>query len=150
MVSLVGFGLIVWGYALARRDPTVLWNVPVWSRHLASLLVLAAFILVAAAYVPRNHIKAAIGHPMFAGVKVWALGHLLSNGTLADLLLFGAFLVWAALGFRSARARDRKAQVSYAPGTAGATVATLAAGVVGWAVFAFLLHGPLIGVAPFG
>ena len=150
VASLVGFGLIIWGYSLARQEPAVLWNAPVWSRHLAALLMLVAFVLLAAAYVPRNHIKSAIGHPMFVGVKVWALGHLLSNGTLADLLLFGSFLVWAALGFRSARARDRQAQVSYPAGTAGATVATLVAGVAGWAIFTYLLHRPLIGVSPLG
>ncbi|MBA3479820.1 MAG: NnrU family protein [Lautropia sp.] len=150
VAALIGFGLIIWGYSLARQDPTVLWNAPVWSRHLAALLVLVAFVLLAAAYVPRNHIKSALGHPMFIGVKVWALGHLLSNGTLADLLLFGSFLIWAALGFRSARARDRKAQVNYPAGSAGATVATLVAGVAGWAIFAYLLHGPLIGVALLG
>lgn len=150
IASLVGLGLIIWGYSLARQDPTVLWNAPVWSRHLASLLVLAAFVLIAAAYVSRNHLKSAIGHPMFAGVKVWALGHLVSNGTLADLLLFGSFLVWAALGLRSARARDRKAQVSYPAGTIGGTVTTLIAGVAAWAIFAWFLHRPLIGVAPLG
>jgi len=79
---------------------------------------------------------------------VWAFAHLLSNGTLADLLLFGSFLVWAALGFRSARARDRRANTSHVPGTLGGTVATVVAGSAVWALFAFYLHGRLIGVAP--
>ena len=86
---------------MARSEPVVLWNPPLWTRHLASLLVLVAFVLLVAAYVPRNHFKAAFGHPMFAGVKTWAFAHLLSNGTLADLLLFGGFLAWSVLGFRS-------------------------------------------------
>jgi uncharacterized membrane protein len=150
LVSLIGFALIIWGYSMARQAPTVLWNPPVWSRHLAALLVLIAVVLIAAAYVPHNHFKAAIGHPMLAGTKVWALGHLLSNGTLADLLLFGGFLVWAAVAFRNARMRDRKAQVSYPAGTVGGTVGTLVVGVAAWAIFGWFLHGPLIGVAPFG
>jgi uncharacterized membrane protein len=148
--SLVGFGLIVWGYSLARQEPVALWNPPVWSRHLAALLVLLAFILIAAAYIPHNHFKAAIGHPMYAGIKLWALGHLLSNGTLADLLLFGSFLVWAVLGFRSSRARDRRAGTGYPPGAPGGTIATIVAGALAWAIFAFYLHGPLIGVRPMG
>lgn len=148
--ALIGFGLIVWGYSLSRQDPVLLWAAPVWTRHLAALLVLMAFILIAAAYVPRNHLKAAIGHPMLAGTKLWALGHLLSNGSLADVLLFGSFLIWAIVGFRSARARDRLANKSYPAGTVGGTTATIVAGTVVWAIFAFFLHGPLIGVRPLG
>ena len=150
VASLVGFALIVWGYSLARQNPVQLWSAPVWSRHASSLLVLLAFILIAAAYVPRNHLKAAIGHPMYAGAKLWAVGHLLANGTLADLLLFGSFLVWAVAGFRSSRARDRRAGVSYPAGTAGRTIETVVIGTVVWAIFAFYLHGPLIGVRPLG
>ena len=150
VASLVGLALIVWGYGMARTEPVVLWNPPLWTRHLASLLVLVAFVLIAATYVPPNHFKAALGHPMYAGVKAWAFAHLLSNGTLADVLLFGAFLLWAILGFRSGRVRDRKAQVTYPAGTARGTTIAVVAGAVFWAVFAFLLHGPLIGVRPLG
>ena len=107
VASIVGFGLIVWGYGLARAEPTVLWAPQPWARHLAALLMLFAFILLAAAYVPNNGIKAWVHHPMVLGVKVWALAHLLANHTLADLLLFGSFLVWAVLDFRAARQRDR-------------------------------------------
>jgi uncharacterized membrane protein len=148
--ALIGFALIVWGYGLARRSPVVLWDTPVWSRHLAALLVLIAFILVAAAYTPRNHLKASLGHPMLLGTKVWAFAHLLSNGTLADLLLFGSFLAWAVVAFRSARLRDRLAHVSYPAGTASGTLVAVVAGLVAWAVFAFYLHGLLIGVQPLG
>jgi len=146
--SGIGLALIVWGYGMARSEPVVLWNPPLWTRHLASLLVLLAFVLLVAAYVPRNHFKAAFGHPMYAGVKTWAFAHLLSNGTLADLLLFGGFLAWAVLGFRAARRRDRKAQVTYPAGTASGTIICLVVGIVAWAIFAFFLHGPLIGVRP--
>ena len=109
VVSIVGLALIVWGYGMARTAPIEVWNPPVFTRHLASLFTLAAFVLLVAAYVPRNRIRAAIGHPMVAGVKLWAFAHLLANGTVADLLLFGSFLVWAIFDFRAARRRDRAA-----------------------------------------
>lgn len=150
LVSLAGFALIVWGYGLTREAPVDLWFPPLWTRHVTTLLTLPAFILLAAAYVPGNSFKAAIGHPMVAGVKLWALAHLVSNGRLGDVLLFGAFLVWAALDFRSARRRDRAAGVQRAAVTPARNAATIAAGVIAWAAFAAFLHGWLIGVKPFG
>jgi uncharacterized membrane protein len=150
VVSLVGFVLLVWGYGVARQDPVPLWTPSIGMRHLASLLTLVSFIFLAAAYVPRNAIKARLGHPMTLGVKVWALGHLLANHTLADLLLFGGFLVWSVLCFRAARARDRAAGTVRPAGTAAGTALTVAVGVGAWVVFALWLHGPLIGVRPFG
>lgn len=149
LLSLAGFGLIVWGYGQARQEPVVLWNAPVAMRHVAALLTLIAFVLLAAAYVPRNAIKAGVHHPMVLAVKVWAFAHLLANGTLADLLLFGAFLAWAVVCFIAARKRDRAAGARYPAGTAGGTAATLVAGAAAWAAFAFWLHGALIGVRPF-
>lgn len=149
LLSLAGFGLIVYGFGLARQAPEVLWTPPPFMRHLAGLLVLAAFILLAAAYVPRNGIKARLHHPMVLGVKTWALAHLLANGMLHDVLLFGAFLLWSVLCFRAARRRDRAAGTVYPPGRAGATIATVLAGIIGWAAFAFWLHAALIGVRPF-
>jgi uncharacterized membrane protein len=151
LVSIAGFALLLWGYHLARQQPVVLWPAPpVWVRHLTALLVLAAFVLVPAAYVPRNQLKARLHHPMVLGVKLWAFGHLLANNTLADLVLFGSFLLWAVLAFRAARARDRAAGTVYPAGTAGGTVITVVVGVVAWAVFAFWLHAAWIGVAPLG
>ena len=150
VVSLVGFVLLVWGYGVARQDPVPLWTPSIGMRHLASLLTLVSFIFLAAAYVPRNAIKARLGHPMTLGVKVWALGHLLANHTLADLLLFGGFLVWSVLCFRAARARDRAAGTVRPAGTAAGTALTVVVGVGAWVVFALWLHGPLIGVRPFG
>ena len=150
VVSLVGFGLIVWGYGQARLAPQVLWASPAWTRHAACLLVLLAMVLLAAAYVPGNAIKARLHHPMVLSVKVWALAHLLANNTLADLLLFGSFLLWAVLDFRSVRQRDRLAGTRYPAGTLGATALTVALGVALWAVFAFWLHALLFGVRPFG
>ena len=150
VVSLLGFLLIVWGYSIARQDPTVLWSSPTWVRHVAALLTLLAFVFLAAAYVPGNAIKARIGHPMVVSVKVWAFAHLLANNTLADLLLFGSFIVWAALSFRAARARDRADGTVYVRGPMSRTGVAVVLGTVLWAVFAFWAHGALFGVRPFG
>jgi uncharacterized membrane protein len=148
--ALAGFVLLVWGYGHARTDPVVLWIAPVWTRHFAALLTLPAFVLIAAAYMPGTRIKAKIGHPMVAGVKLWAFAHLLANGTLADVVLFGGFLAWAVVDFIASRRRDRRAGVRYPAGSAAGDFRAVAAGVVGWALFAFWLHGWLIGVKPFG
>jgi uncharacterized membrane protein len=148
-VSLLGLVLIVVGYGQARMAPLVLWEPPLWSRHVSALLVLFAFVLLAAAYVPRNRIRRAVGHPMILGVKIWAAGHLLANGALADLLLFGSFLAWAVLDYRAARARDRLHGRADVKATLAATVITVVVGVALWAAFALRLHGWLFGVQPF-
>lgn len=150
LVSLIGLVLLIWGYGLARQQPVVLWVPPVATRHVAALLMLVSFILLTAAYVPRNGIKAWLHHPMVLGVKVWALAHLLSNGNLADVLLFGSFLLWAVLSFRAARQRDRAQGTVYAAGSAAGTAAAVVVGAVAWAGFAFWGHAWLIGVAPLG
>jgi uncharacterized membrane protein len=148
VLSIAGFVLIVVGYGQARLDPVVLWVPPVWTRHLSLLINLLAFIAITAAYVPRNRIKAKIGHPMVAGVKAWAIAHLIANGNLADLILFGAFLAWAVVDFRTARRRDRANGTVYPAGTLGRNAITLAIGALIWAVFTMVLHVRLIGVAP--
>lgn len=150
VVSIVGLGLIVWGYGQARTQPVVLWTPQLWARHLAVLLMLVSFILLVAAYVPRNGIKSRLHHPMVLSVKVWAFAHLLANHTLADLLLFGSFLVWAVLDFRSARQRDRAAGTVYPPGTLRGTLIAVVAGTLVWALFAFWAHAWLFGVSPLG
>ena len=119
-------------------------------RHLASLLTLLSFIVLAAAYVPRNAIKARIGHPMTLAVKIWALAHLLANGNAADLLLFGSFLVWSALVFRAARQRDRLNPPAPVEVRGSALLLCVVAGTAAWAAFAFWAHAALIGVRPFG
>jgi uncharacterized membrane protein len=151
LLSLVGFVLIVYGYGAARQQPVVLWGPPPPAlRHVAALLVLVAFVLLAAAYAPRNAIKARLHHPRILGVKLWAFAHLLANNTLADVLLFGAFLLWAIADFASARRRDRAAGTVYPPGTVSGTLGAVAAGVVLYAVFALWAHAWLFGVRPFG
>ena len=150
VVSLIGLGLVVWGFGLVRQQPVQLWRPPVGMRHLAALLTLISFVLLAAAYVPRNGIKARVHHPMVLGVTLWALAHLLSNGNIGQVVLFGSFLVWAILDFRAARRRDQAAGTRYPRGTAGATGITVALGVGSWIAFALWLHGLLIGVRPLG
>ena len=150
VISVAGLGLIVWGFSLARQQPIQLWSPPLALRHLASLLTLGAFILLVAAYVPGNQIKARLHHPMVLGVKTWALAHLLANGNLAHVILFGSFLAWGVLDFMAARRRDRAAGTHYPTGTARATGITVILGVAAWVVVALWLHGLLIGVRAVG
>jgi uncharacterized membrane protein len=151
VLSLLGFALLVYGFGVARETPVLLWPLPVALRHAAALLVLLAFVLLAAAYVPGNAIQARVRHPMVLGVKTWALAHLLATGRLETVVLFGAFLLWAVLNFSAARKRDRLAAGDVAqPVSKGATVLAVLLGVGAYAVFAVLLHGLLIGIRPWG
>lgn len=148
LASLAGIVLVSIGFGHAGpQEP--LWQPPAFMPHVTGLLVLLAFILVAAAYVPGNHIKEKIGHPMLAGVKAWAFAHLLSNSQPRHILLFGAFLLWAIIDFVASRRRDRAAGVTYPASGLMGDVITVVVGVAGWALFAFYLHKALIGVSPF-
>ncbi len=150
VISLIGFVLLVWGYGQTRSEPVWLWQSPVWTRHLASLLMLPAMILLVATYVPGTRIKARIGHPMLLATKIWALAHLAANGTLADLVLFGSFLIWAVAGFVILRRRDRASARQYPVAGIGRDIIAVVVGVVLWGLFAFHLHRLLMGVGPFG
>ncbi len=150
IIAVLGLVLIIWGYGQARLTPTWLWVSPMWTRHLAALLTIPAFILLAATYVPATRIKARVGHPMLLGVKFWAIAHLIANGTLADLLLFGSFLAWAVALYVVSRRRDRLAGVRYPASGLSRDLIAIVVGLVGWVIFALWLHGPLIGVRPFG
>lgn len=149
LVSIAGFVLLIWGYGRARADTAMLWQPPSWTHYLAALFTLAAFVLVAAAYVRGTHIKGSLHHPMLLGVKSWAFGHLIANGTLAGVVLFGGFLAWAIVDFAASRRRDRIDGTTYPAGTAARDAIAIAIGVVAWAVFAFYLHERWIGVRPF-
>ena len=158
VLSLVGFYALIVGYAEVRMQPIVIWQPPIATRHISVLLMLFASILMVAAYIPGNHLKLRMGHPMVLSVKVWALAHLLSNGNLADLVLFGTFLVWSVLNFKSARARDRiKAAAQtmdeslQAPkAKLSATLITLVGGALLWAGITFYLHALVVGISPMG
>lgn len=149
IISIIGLVLVVIGYGQARQTPVVLWQPATYLTHIAILLNLVAFIFLAGSSPSNNAIRLKLKHPMILGVKVWALAHLLANGTLVDLILFGSFLLWAVLDFRSARKRPilmpGKAVVS-----TKATVIVIVSGIVIWAAFIFGLHQYLIGVSPLG
>lgn len=144
--SLLGFALLVYGFGIARDMPVVLWAPPPAMKHLAYLLTLLAMVLMAAVYVPHNAIKAKLHHPMVLSVKVWALAHVLANGTLAHVVLFGSMLMWSVVLFKASRARDKRNQVVYAAGNKGATILTIEIGIAMWLVFIGWAHGWLIGV----
>ena len=150
VLSILGFALLVWGFSVARQTPVQVWSPPVAMRHVAALLTLVSFILLTAAYVPGNGIKSRLHHPMVLGVKAWALAHLLANGNVAHMVLFGSFLAWAIWNFVASRRRDRLTGVQYPAGSGGATAITVVFGVGAWLAFALVLHGWLIGVRPFG
>ncbi len=150
LLSVLGFALIVWGFGQVRQMPTQLWSAPFGLRHVAAAINLGAFVLLAAAYVPGNSIKARVHHPMVQGVVLWAIAHLLANGNLGQMLLFGSFLAWGALDWRAATRRDQRLGTIYPAGTAGATGVTVALGVGAWIIFTLWLHGLLIGVRPLG
>ena len=91
LLSLIGFALIIWGYGVSRSQGTFLWLPSAGMRHITVVLSLVAFVLLAATYFKGSWIKIRLGHPMALAVKVWAFGHLISNGRLGDVLLFGFF-----------------------------------------------------------
>ena len=150
LASVAGFVLIVYGYGVARQTPVDLWFPPPWAKHLTALLMIPVFILLAASNPKPSHIKAALKHPMTLSVKLWAIAHLISNGRLADVILFGSFLIWAVLVFIAARKRDRRLGTSYAAVGVKFDVIAVVIGLVAYAVFAAFLHTWLIGVRPFG
>lgn len=155
LVSLVGLVLIVYGYQQTRLEPMYVWHPPAAMRHIASLLMLFSFVLLAATYVPGNAIKAKLVHPMLLGIKIWAIAHLLANGRLGDIVLFGVFLAWAVVDLIACKKRDR-AQVSQHASAIEPdsnmvrTVIAIVVGVGAYLVFALWLHIKLIGVSPFG
>ena len=149
-LSIAGFVLIVYGYGPSRRYPVPIWLPPFWTAHITALLTAIAFIMIVAAYVPGNHIKRALGQPFVSGVALWAFAHLLANGTLNDIILFAVFLVWSLIELRMENQRDREAGIVYAQGKASRDGLVVVIGLVVWAVFAFWLHGILIGVRPLG
>lgn len=147
IASIVGFILLVWGYGQARGQ-VPLWNPPEVMRYVTVVLMLPVFVLFVAPYVPRNAIKAKLHHPQILSVKLWAFAHLLSNGNLADVLLFGSFLAWAILSFSAARKRDRAAGTVYPAGTTQGTLVCAIVGLAIYVAFVMGLHRWLIGVSP--
>jgi uncharacterized membrane protein len=147
LVSLVGFVLICYGFGLARQAPVILYSPPTWLRYVALILMLPVFPLLIATYLP-GRIKTAAKHPMLAAVKFWAFAHLLSNGMLADVLLFGGFLAWAVADRISLKRRSTPQLLRTAPpGPWNDAIAV----VLGLAIYALLIgwaHARLFGVSP--
>jgi len=146
LISLIGFVLIIWGYGLARREPVLLYNPPFWTRHVTALLMVPVFPLLFAPYFP-GRIKAALKHPMLVAVKLWAVAHLISNGMLADVVLFGSFLVWAVADRISYKHRTPR-PLKGAPPAARNDVIVVIVGLVLYVLFVLWLHRMLIGVQP--
>lgn len=146
VLSLVGFVLLVVGYGQARLATPVLYVPPAALRHLAMVVMLPVFVLLLAAYLP-GRIQAAARHPMLAAVKLWATAHLLANGTLADVLLFGSFLAWAVADRISLKRRTAR-PVPGAPPRAVNDLIALVGGLLLYALTVVWAHRWLIGVAP--
>jgi uncharacterized membrane protein len=147
LVALAGLVLIVAGYGQARQQPVVLWVPPAGLRHLALLLMLPVFPLLAATYLP-GRIRRAARHPMLLAVKFWALAHLLANGTLADLLLFGGFLAWAVADRISVKHRPSVAAPRRVAERPVNDVIAVVAGLLIYGLFMAGAHAWLIGVSP--
>ncbi len=146
LLSLVTLALLIWGYA---QSPFVeVWWPPVWTRHLALLLMLFAFIAVMAAFFP-GRIKAALKHPMLVSVKIWALAHLLANGDLASMLLFGGFLAYAVIDRILVKRREERIP-GQAPSGPRNDLMAVGIGLALYLAFAFGLHEWLIGVPVIG
>ena len=146
LLSALGLFLVVYGFGVARETPVVLWTPPTGMRHLAFLLTLISMVFLVAAYVPRKSVRARLHHPMVLSVKVWALAHLLANGTLAHVVLFGGFLLWSVLVFRASRQRDRALEIQYPAGEKVPTAITVGLGLLLWLAILAWLHGMVIGV----
>ena len=145
----VGLALLIVGYGMARREPIVLYTPPVALRHVALLLMLPVFPLFFAAYLP-GRLRSAAKHPMLLAVKLWATAHLLANGNLADVLLFGAFLAWAVADRISVKRRSA-AEAHAVPAASPGALNDVIAVVGGLAVYAgivFWAHLRLFGVSP--
>lgn len=144
LISLIGLILLIYGYGLLRTTSTVLYTPAPWLTHLAMLLLLPVFPLLLAAYLP-GRIRNKVRHPMLVATILWAFAHLLVNGRLVDLLLFGIFLVWATIDLISMRRREQR-PIPTAPESTRNDVIAVALGLVLYVLFVLVLHALLIGV----
>ena len=151
IVSIAGLALIIWGYAQYRaHDLIQLWSPPAFMRHITIGLVLFAVIFLVAAFFP-SHIRTKLKHPMLTSVKTWALAHLLSNGDLGSILLFGTFLAWGVYARIAAKRRgDIGAAAKPAPDGWTNDIIVVVLGVVVFLALGFWFHPYVIGVPVFG
>jgi len=148
IISTVGLIFIVLGYGDADQENVQVWSPPIWTWHITALLNILAFLLLTAAYVPKNALKTKFKDPMILGVKIWAFAHLISNGSLNGIILFGSFLIWAILDYRSFRKRRLNESHPVVSSSVTMTFLTIAIGVFLWMFFAFYGHQALIGINP--
>jgi len=148
VVSILGFVLLVVGYGAARASPVPLYDPPGWTRHLALLLMVPVFPLFLATYLP-GRITATLKHPTLVAVKLWAVAHLLANGMLHDVVLFGGFLAWAVADRISMKRRTQR-QLPGAPPRPANDLIAIVAGLVLYGVFVTWGHRGLFGVSPLG
>ncbi|MDB4837343.1 NnrU family protein [Marinomonas sp.] len=152
MISLLATAFIIMGYQEARLEPVWLWFPPLFTRHITSLLMLMALFFVGAAIIPKTFTRKKTGYPFLIAVKLWAVAHLLSNGNLADVILFGSFLAWSVVSYVIFRKRDRAADVKASVVIPEASIrfdflaVSFALGST-FFIIAFL-HKALIGVSP--
>ena len=150
VVSAVGLALIVWGFARYRATGWIdVWQPPVAMKHITVALMLPAVILVAASYV-RGRIYTTLKHPMLAGIKLWALAHLLANGDLGSIILFGSFLAWAVFDRISLKRRGDAGGPPIPVGGATNDLIAVAVGVIAYLALAFAFHPAVIGVPVIG
>ena len=144
IVSIVGFVLIVQGYGIARQHPVILYTPPNGLRHVSLVLMVFVFPLLFATYIPGK-IRDTVKHPMLVAIKTWAVAHLLVNGSLADVILFGSFLAWAVVDRISLKHRATR-PVPGIPETRINDGFAIIIGLICYFVFVFRLHAWLIGV----
>ena len=149
LVSLIGFGLIVWGFSRYRAEGMVqIWTPPIWAGHLTLLLMWFAFVSLACMNPAPSRIRGWLRHPMLVAVKIWALAHLLANGDAGGMLLFGSFLAWAVFD-RIAVKRRGDAGARRITAFTGADAIALGVGTVAYVAMIYL-HPILIGVPVIG
>ena len=144
VVATIGFFLIVWGYGLARQETAVIYFPAPWLMHMSMLLLIPVFPLLLATYLP-GRIRVVARHPMLIATILWAFAHLLVNGRLTDILLFGSFLVWSGLDLFSMRQRVQR-PVPSAPALRFNDLITMVLGLALYSMFVVWLHSMLIGV----
>lgn len=147
LITLLATALIIMGYMQMRVAPTILWTPPVWTRHIAGLMMLLSLYFVGSAIIPKTTMKRLMGYPMLIAVKLWAFSHLISNGELVDLIVFGSFLIWSTVMFSISRRRDRKAGVVAGESSVEFDLAAFVFAMVSWFAIVFYLHEIVFGVS---
>lgn len=148
MLSLLSIGFIFMGYGEARLAPVWLWFPPTFMPHVTSLIMLVALFFFCSALVPKTTLRRVTGYPLYLSVKLWAFAHLLSNGNLADVLLFGSFLIWAIVSYAVFRRRDRNEGVKPEESNFRFDLIAFGFTLVSWFAIVLFFHKAVIGVSP--